>query len=127
MDDKIRKILIVDDSATTRSLIASILGQIGEVAIIEARSGFEALKILPSDRFDLVVTDINMPDINGLEVVSFLKNHPHYKDIPVIIISTERTSKDRHKGLMLGAVEYLTKPFDTQILFETVEKILVHK
>ncbi|MBN2385062.1 response regulator [bacterium] len=122
-----RKILIVDDSATTRSLIASILGQIGEVAIIEARSGFEALKILPSDRFDLVVTDINMPDINGLEVVSFLKNHPHYKDIPVIIISTERTSKDRHKGLMLGAVEYLTKPFDTQILFETVEKILVHK
>jgi two-component system, chemotaxis family, chemotaxis protein CheY len=125
METHARKILIIDDSATTRSLIASVLEQLGNIEILEANSGFEALKVLPSTRFDLIVTDINMPDINGLEVISFLKKHPHYRSIPVIIISTERSQKDRRKGLMLGADEYITKPFEATKLFETVQRILV--
>ena len=124
MVDHDRKILLIDDSDTTRSLIASIIAQLGDVHIVEARSGFEALKSLPASNFDLVVTDINMPDITGLEVISFLKSHPHYKAIPIIIISTEKTSKDRRKGLMLGATEYITKPFDAKSLLKTVKKIL---
>lgn len=119
-----KTILVIDDSSTTRSLIASILEQIGNIQIVEACSGFEALKLLPSRSFDLVVTDINMPDINGLEVISFLKSHPSYRDIPVIIISTEKGQKDRKKGLRLGANDYLTKPFDADNLSRAVRNLL---
>lgn len=122
-----KKILIIDDSATTRSLINSVIAQIPYVSIIEAKSGFEALKILPSQQFDLVVTDINMPDINGLEVISFLKSQANYKNIPVIIISTESTIKDRRKGILLGADEYITKPFKASKLFKAVEQLLLKK
>ncbi|MFC1849216.1 response regulator [candidate division CSSED10-310 bacterium] len=125
MASEVRKILVIDDSPTTRFLIASVIEQIEGVQIVEAESGFEALKILPSSHFDLVLTDINMPDINGLEVLNFLKNHPNYKNIPVIIISTEKAKKDRRKGLRLGAEEYITKPFDAKALFQIVERILV--
>ena len=71
-----QRILIVEDSATMRSLIASTLEELdAAVKITEAGSGFEALRLLPRERFDLIVTDINMPDINGLELVSFVKNN----------------------------------------------------
>lgn len=119
-----QKILIIDDSKTTRFLIASILDRFGDIDVFEATSGFEAMKVLPSARFDLILTDINMPDINGLEVIDFIKKHPHYKDIPVVIISTERAPKDRRKGFMLGAADYITKPFDGDQLFQTVHRLL---
>lgn len=124
MNENRQKVLIIDDSATTRLLIASILERLGDVDIIEATSGFEAMKVLPSARFDLILTDINMPDINGLEVIGFLKKHPHYKDIPVVIISTERAQKDRRKGFLLGAADYITKPFDVDHLVQTVHRLL---
>jgi two-component system chemotaxis response regulator CheY len=62
--------------------------------------------------FDLIVTDINMPDINGLELVSFVKRTDAYRSIPLVIISTEGAERDREKGLGLGADAYLVKPFD---------------
>ena len=63
-----KSILIVEDSATTRALIKAVIDEMGDFTIVEAASGFEALKLLPVQQFDLVVTDINMPDINGLEL-----------------------------------------------------------
>ena len=106
-------ILVVEDSATMRSLIASSLEEIDvPVKLTEVASGFEALRVLPRDSFDLIVTDINMPDINGLELVSFVKNDPGYREIPLIIVSTEGAERDREKGLGLGADAYLVKPFD---------------
>jgi two-component system chemotaxis response regulator CheY len=94
------RILIVEDSPTMRSLLASSLEELdGAMKITEAGSGFEALRQLPRDRYDLVVTDINMPDINGLELVSFVKNNDAYRDIPLLIVSTEGSERDVGKGL----------------------------
>jgi two-component system, chemotaxis family, chemotaxis protein CheY len=104
-------ILVVDDSATTRSLVASYLADLPEVDVVEASSGFEALRVLPARRVDLIVTDINMPDINGLELLSFVRANPNYRRIPVVIITTENSAEDRKRGLDLGASDYLVKPF----------------
>jgi two-component system chemotaxis response regulator CheY len=121
----LQRILVVEDSATMRSLLASALEDLGgEVAISEADSGFEALRCLPRDAFDLIVTDINMPDINGLELVSFVKSNDAYRSIPLIIISTEGSERDRAKGLDLGADAYLVKPFDPDRLVEIARELL---
>ena len=114
-------ILVVDDSATTRSLVASYLAGWGEVEVLEAASGFEALRVLPSRAVDLIVTDINMPDINGLELISFVRANPNYRHIPVVIISTENSAEDRKRGLELGASGYLVKPFAAEALLAAVE------
>ena len=90
----------------------------------ESENGFEALKALPQRRFDLIITDINMPDIHGLELVSFIKRNPCYSSIPLIIVSTERAAKDRERGLALGAEEYLVKPFDPAQLQSLAAKYL---
>ncbi len=108
-------ILVVEDSATMRSLITSTLEEIDDaVKITEAASGFEALRLLPRAAFDLIITDINMPDVNGLELVSFVKNDPAYRSIPLIIVSTEGSERDREKGLGLGADAYVVKPFEPE-------------
>jgi len=95
-----------------------------DLEIVEASSGFEALKTLPHHRFDAILTDINMPDINGLELVSFLKNHPLYKSIPIMVISTEASEEDRKRAAALGAEEYLVKPFVADDLMRKVRKLL---
>ena len=120
-----QRILIVEDSATMRSLVASSLEDLETpIKIVEAESGFEALRFLPREEFDLVVTDINMPDINGLELVSFIKNNPKYATIPLVIVSTEGSERDRDKGLALGADAYLIKPFDPEALRQVVADLL---
>jgi two-component system chemotaxis response regulator CheY len=119
------RILIVEDSPTMRSLLASSLEELeGPVKITETSSGFEALRELPRGTWDLVVTDINMPDINGLELVSFLKSTRTYRRIPLVIVSTEGSERDRAKGLELGADAYLVKPFEPAQLRETVRDLL---
>lgn len=118
------KVLIVEDSPTIRSLIITTLEEMGEFTFVETGSGFEALKILPRERFDLIITDINMPDINGLELVSFLKKSDLYKNIPLFIISTEGSKQDVAKGLALGANEYIVKPFNLEELQKIVLKYL---
>ena len=118
------RILIVEDSSTMRSLLVSTLEDLGAFQIEEAASGFEALKILSRQRPDLIITDINMPDINGLELVSFVKRNPLTKTIPLIIVTTERGDRDRAKGMELGAEEYLTKPFDPHLLQRLVARHL---
>jgi two-component system chemotaxis response regulator CheY len=121
----VQRILIVEDSATMRSLLASTLEDLGiPVKITSVESGFEALKILPREQFDLVVTDINMPDINGLELVSFVKNNERYRSIPLVIVSTESSERDRDKGMGLGADAYLFKPFEPEALREVARDLL---
>ncbi|MCP4038431.1 MAG: response regulator [bacterium] len=120
-----QRILIVEDSATMRSLLASTLEQLDvPVKVTEACSGFEALRYLPREEFALVVTDINMPDINGLELVSFVKGNPQFRSIPLIIVSTEGSDKDRDKGMELGADAYVVKPFDPDALREIASGLL---
>lgn len=106
-----KKILIAEDSLTMRSLIVSTIEAMGDYETVEAGNGFEALRILPREKVDLIITDINMPDINGLELISFIRNNENYRNTPLIIISTESSERDREKGMSLGANAYLVKPF----------------
>jgi len=119
-----KKILIAEDSSTMRSLIVSTISAMGDFDVVEAANGFEALRILPREKVDLVITDINMPDINGLELVSFIKGNANYRSTPLFIISTEGSERDREKGLALGADAYLVKPFSPRELQSLIAKFL---
>lgn len=119
-----KAILIVEDSATTRALIRAVIDELGEFETVEAASGFEALKMLPQQEYDLIITDINMPDINGLELINFIRNNARYEQIPIIIVSTERSEEDKKRGMALGATAYVTKPFKAVDLQEIIKKTL---
>ena len=119
-----KTILIVEDSATTRALIRAVIEELGEFETVEASSGFEALKMLPQQEYDLIITDINMPDINGLELINFVRNNPRYNNIPIIIVSTERSEEDKKRGMALGATAYVTKPFKSLELQEIIKKTI---
>jgi two-component system chemotaxis response regulator CheY len=119
-----KKILIAEDSPTMRSFIVSTIAAMGDFVLVEAANGFDALRILPREKVDLVITDINMPDINGLELVSFIKNNPNYKSTPLFIVSTEGSERDRDKGLALGADAYLVKPFPPEDLQNLIRQFL---
>ncbi len=119
-----KSILIVEDSAMTRAMIRAALENINNCDIIEVASGFEALRILPSREFRLILTDINMPDINGLELINFVKSNPTYRDIPLIIVTTESRETDINRGMALGAFAYITKPFEPDKLQKLVQKAL---
>ncbi len=118
------KVLIVDDSKATRELIATVVEGVDECQAFEAQSGFDALKILPRHQFDLIITDINMPDINGLELINFVKKNPNYRETPLLIVSTESSEQDRLRGLALGATDYLVKPFEPDALLALVRRYL---
>ena len=118
------KVLIVEDSKASREFIAATVESVPGVEAITTASGFEALKLLPRHRFDLIITDINMPDINGLELVSFVKRNAAYRAIPLLIISTEGSERDRLRGLELGADAYLVKPFEPDDLRRTARELL---
>jgi two-component system, chemotaxis family, chemotaxis protein CheY len=120
-----KNILIVEDSATTRALIRAVIEDMGDFNTVEAGSGFEALKLLPTQEFNLVITDVNMPDINGLELIHFIKSNPRYSHIPLIIVSTERSEEDKKRGIALGAMSYITKPFKAQELQEVVRQAIL--
>lgn len=122
-----KNILVVEDSKAIRSMIRVSLEEAGGFFAVEAASGFEALKALPTRRFDLIITDINMPDINGLELIGFVKSNPAYRDIPLMIVSTEKTEEDQKRGVALGAAGYVVKPFTKAQLMEVVGKVLEGK
>jgi two-component system chemotaxis response regulator CheY len=119
-----KRVLIVEDSTAMRSMIASTVEEMKGYVTVEAANGFEALRIIPKERFDLIITDINMPHINGLEIISFVKNHPSFNSIPIIIVTTEHSEEDRKKGISLGASEYIIKPFNPDHLKKVVKKVL---
>jgi len=122
-----RRILVVEDSASTRSFIRSALeagDRLGPCDVVEAASGFDALRLLPRGPYDLVITDINMPDINGLELVQFIRKSDRHRSTALIIISTQSSEKDRQRGLSLGADEYMAKPLSADDLISTVDRLL---
>jgi len=120
----VKTILIVEDSSTTRALIRAVIDELGDFDTVEAATGFEALKMLPQQEYDLIITDINMPDINGLELINFVRGNVRYSHVPIIIVSTERSEEDKKRGLALGATAYVTKPFKSVELQEAIQKII---
>lgn len=122
------RFLLVEDSPSMRRFARTALEELrkslGEIEIVEATSGFDALRWLPRGRYDLVVTDINMPDINGLELVRFIRQSPAHSRVPIVLISTQSSERDRERGLGLGANAYLVKPFAAEDLQrEAVQQI----
>ncbi len=118
-----KNVLVVEDSKAIRSMMRVSLEEAG-FAVAEAANGFEALKSLPTRPFDLIITDINMPDINGLELISFVRSNPSYNTIPLIIVSTEKSDEDKKRGLALGASGYVVKPFSRQEFMTAVGSAL---
>jgi len=118
------KVLVVEDSPTMRQLIVFALKRIRGFQIVEANDGVDGLKKLSSEQFDLILTDINMPIMDGLKLVSMVRNDPNYKETPIIVITTEGATEDRERALALGANEYITKPIQTMKILETVKKLM---
>jgi len=118
------KVLIVEDSPTMRQLIVFALKRLRGLDIVEANDGVDGLKKLSSDKFDLILTDINMPIMDGLKLVSLVRNDPGYKQVPIVIITTEGASEDRERALALGANDYITKPIQTTQILDVTKRLL---
>ncbi len=117
-------ILIVEDSSTVRQMLSLNLKQISGCRISEAANGAEALAKLSVQPVDLILTDINMPIMDGLKLVGFVRQNATLKDIPIIIITTKGADEDRERGLALGANAYLPKPIQASALMQAVRKLL---
>ncbi len=117
-------ILVVEDSPTMRQLISFAMKRVQNSKVIEATDGVDALKKLSQEKVDLILADINMPVMDGLKLLSLLRSNPSYKDIPVIMITTEGAEEDRKKALSIGANAYLTKPIQTQELIRLVNEFI---
>ncbi|MGA2193502.1 MAG: response regulator [Nitrospirota bacterium] len=116
------KFLVVEDSPTMRQLISFALKRVHGAKIIEASDGIDALKKISAEKFDLILTDINMPIMDGLKLVSLIRGDDQHKEIPIIIITTEGAEEDRRKGIALGANAYLSKPIQTAELLKLVNQ-----
>lgn len=118
------KVLIVEDSPTMRQLIVFALKRLRGLNIVEANDGVDGLKKLSSEKFDLIFTDINMPIMDGLKLVSLVRNDAGYKQVPIVIITTEGASEDRERALALGANDYITKPIQTTQILDVAKRLL---
>jgi len=106
---KYKKILIVDDSLPTRKFIGKILLEEG-YEIEYAENGLEALEKIYTSKFDMIITDINMPGMDGLELLHRLRNDREFSNLPVILLTTEDSTQSLEKGIKIGADLYLFKP-----------------
>jgi two-component system chemotaxis response regulator CheY len=120
------RVLIVDDSSAVRAYVRAALEAADELEaeVEEAVNGFEALRVLPRESFDLLILDINMPNIHGLELISMLRRSERYSTTPVLVISTEASERDKQRALELGANAFLAKPFDAEMLLLQVQQLL---
>jgi two-component system chemotaxis response regulator CheY len=122
-----KSFLVVDDSATFRQLLCMSLSRLDGVTesdITQAVDGEDALNKVKDGRFDIVLTDIRMPNMDGLEFVKRVRNDLNRKDLPIIIISTKGSEDDIQVGMNLGANGYLSKPISMAKLRELVTGIL---
>ncbi len=120
-------ILVVEDSPTMRQLISFAMRRIPGSKVIEATDGVDALKKLATEKTDIILADINMPVMDGLKLVSLVRGTPAFKDIPIIMITTEGAEEDRKRAMEIGANAYLPKPIQTQELIRLVTKQLERK
>ena len=117
--------LVVEDSPTMRQLIVFALRRIKGLEITEADDGVDALKKLSGGvRFDIILTDINMPIMDGLKLVKRVRSDPTHKTTPIIIITTEGAQEDRERAMQLGANAYITKPIQAPQVIAKVKELL---
>lgn len=116
-------ILVADDSATIRKFVSFSLTTKG-YEIIQVSDGMEALEKLPQKEVDLIITDLNMPNVDGYELISTIRSNEEYLDIPIIILSSLSSQEEVSKGLSMGANSYLLKPFDPKRILYEVSKYI---
>jgi len=122
-------VLVVDDSTTVRKFVAASLNMKG-FRVVTAADGVEALERMPAEKFDLIITDLNMPDMDGFEFIRTLRETPEYREIPIIVLSSMTDLKNKDYALELGALAFLEKPLSTEAIqrevFRFVNKTIQH-
>ncbi|MBI5783389.1 MAG: response regulator [Gammaproteobacteria bacterium] len=116
-------ILTVDDTASMRQMISFTLNSVGH-EVIQASDGKEALKVLQGKKVDLVIADVNMPNMDGITLVKSLREQADYKFIPILVLTTESQEAKRQQGKVAGATGWIVKPFNPEQLLTVVKKVL---
>lgn len=119
-----KKVLVVDDSATMRRMIMASLTTLGELKFEQAVSGLGAIERLTLEPVDLVLLDLNMPDVHGLEVLRFIRGQQTLRDLPVVVLTTRGDEDSRAAAMSEGATLYLTKPFAPASIASQVQPLL---
>ncbi|MDI3287944.1 response regulator [Polyangium sp. 15x6] len=118
------EILVVDDSKVMREMIVACLRAVEDFAFTHAASGLEAIEKLALQSFDLVVLDLNMPDIGGFEVIEFVRGQDKLKRLPILVVTTRGDEGSRSRALGAGASQFMTKPFTPDAILANVQSIL---
>lgn len=118
------EVLVVDDSKVMREMIAACLRPDPSLAVTHAASGLEAIERLSLRSFDLLVLDLNMPDIGGLEVVEFVRSQDKLRTLPILIVTTRGEENSRTSVLAAGASKYMTKPFSPEAILAEVQGLV---
>ncbi len=116
--------LVVEDSPMMRQLIVFALTRIPKMRVTEADDGVDGLRKLATGKFDIILTDINMPIMDGLKLVRRVRLDPTHKDVPIVVITTESSEEDRSRAMALGANAYITKPIVAQVVIAKVRELL---
>jgi two-component system chemotaxis response regulator CheY len=116
-------ILTVDDTASMRQMISFTLNSVGH-EVLQACDGNEALKILEGKKVDLVIADVNMPNMDGISLVKSLRALAEYKFTPILMLTTESQESKRQQGKSVGATGWIVKPFNPEQLLTIVKKVL---
>lgn len=122
--DKHIKILVVDDFATMRKVIRNLLKQVGYENIVEAEDGVTALRVLKSQKVDLIVSDWNMPNMTGLELLKAVRADEDLKSTPFLMVTAEALQDNVIAAVKAGVSNYIVKPFTAEVLNEKIKKIL---
>lgn len=120
----VSEVLVVDDSKVMRDMIVACLRPESSLAFTHASSGLEAIEKLSLKRFSLLLLDLNMPDIGGIEVVEFVRSQDTLRDLPIVVITTRGDDASRSTALSVGASRYMTKPFTPEALLAEVRALL---
>ncbi|MBT0963563.1 chemotaxis response regulator CheY [Denitromonas iodatirespirans] len=123
MADPNMKFLVVDDFSTMRRIVRNLLKELGYTNVDEAEDGVAALQKLASGGFEFVVTDWNMPNMDGLTLLQTIRQTPQYKDLPVLMITAEAKKENIIAAAQAGASGYIVKPFTAATMAEKLEKI----
>ena len=118
----VKNVLAVDDSRTMREMVSFTLKNAG-YEVMEAEDGKASLDVVVGTKFDAIITDLNMPNMNGFELIRALRNNPLYKFTPILMLTTEGDAGKKEEGKAAGSTGWIVKPFNPEKLVEVVKKV----
>ena len=118
------KILVVDDSVTMRKIVINSLAKLGYPDTVEAGNGKEGLALMYSEKIDMIITDWNMPELNGHDLIKAVREDQAFKELPILMITTRSMKEDIIQALKIGATNYIVKPFEPKVLEKKMNEIL---